>query len=264
MLTRQSEVRQFGGCARQFYYSKILGLGEEQVGSLTVLGTVVHFAIDVYETYGRDLDLAQRTFLHYWENPHLLGEKIDFWHRQSTYETLRDRGLSMLERYAELEPWSGELVGTEIHFEVPIGEHVLQGTIDKLFVRTGVKRLDVIDFKTGARVPEKLRYNVQFTAYCYATLRPEFWKQVPGFEDGLERFDGFDRNGWWYHARDNKMFNAGKRTEQDYRRLFLAIEQMDATIQAGVFPLDVNGENCGYCPFADSICGSEMPNPVEL
>lgn len=264
MLIRQSDIRQFGGCARQWYYSRVLGLAEEQVGSLTVLGSVFHYAADVYETYGRDLDLALRTFEYYWEHPEELQLKVDFYHRSTTWTGLMKRGLEMLERYAELELWRGELVGTEISFEVQLGEHTLSGQIDKLWVRSGQRKLDIVDFKTGAKVPEKLRYHLQFTAYCYATLRPEFWKFVPGYEDGFERFKGYERDGWWYHARDNKMFNAGLRTKLDYQRLYLAVEQMEATIDAGVFPLDANGENCGYCPFVGSVCGSEMPNPVDL
>lgn len=264
MKVRQSTIRQFGGCPRQYYYSEVLGLGKEQVGSLTVLGSIFHYALDVYETYGRDLDLAKRTFEYYWEHPGELGEKIDFWHRGSTFLSLLDRGTKMLEQFAELEPWRGQLVGTELHFEVPLGPHTLTGTIDKLWVHPGAKRLDVVDFKTGAVVPSKLRYHLQFTAYCYASMRPEFWAGIKGFEDGHLKFGGFVRDGWWYQARDNKMFNAGERTALDYKRLYLAVEAMEQTIEAGVFPLDANGENCGYCPFVESVCGSEMPNPVDL
>lgn len=264
MRVSQTVIRQFGGCPRQYYYSEILGLGEEASGSLAVFGTVFHYSLDVYETYGRDLDLAQRTFEHFWTHPGELGEHIDFWHKGSTFLTLLKRGQDMLEKFAELEPWRGQLVGTEVHFEVPLGDHTLAGTIDKLWVRPGSKRLDIVDFKTGAFVPEKLRYHLQFTAYCYATLRPEFWEALPGFEDGLARFARFDRDGWWYQARNNKMWAAGVREVVDYKRLYLAVETMDQTIKAGVFPLDANGENCGYCPFVETVCGSEMPNPVDL
>ena len=170
MKVRQSSLKQFGNCARSYYYSHILGLGQSQSGSLTVLGTVWHYAVDVYENYDHDLDLAKRTFVHYWENPDQLGERIDFWHRGTTHKGLRKRGLAMLDSYHELAPWrKGKLLGTEIRFEVPIGDHILQGTIDKLWYRPGQKKIEVIDFKTGSVVPEKLRYNIQFTAYCYAT-----------------------------------------------------------------------------------------------
>jgi hypothetical protein len=256
---RQSDLKAFANCARQYYYGRILGLGGDQVGSLTVLGSVWHFAADVYETYGHDIDLAKRTFIKYWGNPQLLGLQIDFWHNRTDFNGLKRRGLDMLDRYHELQPWTGgKLIGTEVTFRVPIGEHMLTGTIDKLWVRLGAKKIEVIDFKTGSYVPEKLRYNIQFTAYCYATTTPEFWAQIPGHEDGFERYQRFQRQGWWYHARNNKMFNAGYREESAYKRLLLAINEMDKALKAEVYPLDYSGESCGYCPYVDDVCGSEI------
>lgn len=263
MQVRQSELKAFANCPRQFFYASVAKLGEEEVGSLTTLGSVWHYAVDVYENFNHDIDLAIRTFLYYWENYHELGLKIDYWHRRTTYEGLKRRGVEMLQRYHEMAPWSGgTLIGTEIHFSVPIGEHTLNGTIDKLAFRPGRKVVEVTDFKTASHVPENLRENIQFTAYCYATLRQEFWSQIPGFEDGLARFDGWKRQGTWYHARNNKVFNAGYREEVDYQRLLLAVNEMAKAIEAKVFPLDISGETCGFCPFVNEVCGSEIPSPV--
>lgn len=260
MLVRQSSLKKFGTCARQYYYSEIVGAGEGgETGSLTVLGSVFHYAVDVYETYGYNIDLAIRTFDHYWSNPHLLGLHIDFWHRQTSFDSLKKRGVAMLRKYHDLAPWrDGRLVGSEINFTVPIGDHLLTGTVDKLWVLHNREILEVVDFKTGRMVPEKLRENIQFTAYLYATTRPEFWVGVVGFEDGHERFLGHRRKGAWYHARDGKMFNAGFRENVDYARLLLAIDQMDQAIQKEVFPLDISGESCGYCQFREGLCGVEF------
>jgi hypothetical protein len=259
MRVRQSTLKLFGDCAKQFEFSKLLNLGEQQVGSLTVLGTVWHYAVDVYEAFGHDLDLAKRTFIYYWENPSELGEKIDFWHRQTTHQGLNTRGLKMLEQYHELAPWrTGRRLGSEIHFVVPIGDHELEGTIDKLWWRPGRKRVEVLDFKTGSYVPDKLRFNVQFSAYCYATTREEFWANVPGFEDGHERFKAAQRGGHWYHARNGRMHDAGDRELVDYQRLYLAILEMDNAIERNVFPLTISGETCYYCPFSDGTCGASV------
>lgn len=251
-------------CTRQFYYSKVLKLGGDQSGSLTVLGSVWHFAVEVYENYDHDIELAKRTFVQYWENPDALGLHIDYWHRGTSRNSLRKRGLAMLDRYHELAPWrEGRLIGTEIEFHVPIGDNTLKGYIDKLWYRPGAKRVEVIDFKTGSYVPQKLRYNVQFSAYCYATERPEFWVDIPGFEDGYERFKGWQRAGWWYHARNNKMYNAGKRGVDDYKRLSLAVLELVRAVELDVYPLDISGENCAFCPYVEEICGSEMNDPLE-
>ena len=251
-------------CPRQFYYQKVLKLGGDQTGSLAVLGSVWHFAVDVYEHYDHDIDLAKRTFVYYWDTPEAIGTHIDFWHKGTSKTNLRKRGIAMLQTYHELAPWrQGRLIGTEIEFLVPIGDHQLRGFIDKLWYRPGQKRIEVIDFKTGSYVPKKLRHNIQFSAYCYATMRPELWENIPGFEDGYERFKGWKRSGWWYHARNNKMFNAGTRDVADYKRLRLAIEQLAGAVEHEVYPLDISGENCGWCPYATSVCGSEVNDPLE-
>lgn len=266
LRVRQSLLKSFSQCPRQYYYGTVLDLGKQQVGSLTILGSIVHYALDVYESYGYDLDLALRTFDQYWENPESLidpnteqGYRIDFWHTRTTKSGLHKKGRSMLRSYHELQPWRlGRLIGTEIPFEVPLGDHTLTGSIDKLWALHGQKTLEVVDFKTGAYVPKKLKFNVQFTAYCYATTRPEFWEQFDAGSDLYKVYKSFTRKGLWYHARHGKVFNAGARTEDDYRRLLLQADEMERAITLGVFPLDYSGENCGWCPFAEEVCGSEI------
>lgn len=264
MIVSPSRLKQFGGCARQYYYEHVLQIGKSETGSLTALGTVFHYTVDVYETYGHDLELAKRVFIYYWDHPDELGAHIDFWHRRTTKDGLRKRGLSMLEKYHELQPWrDGILIGTEVKFVVPIGDNHIRGIIDKLWYRPGLRTVEAIDFKTGSYVDKALRYNLQFTAYCYATERPEMWEGLVNeeFRDGYERFKGWDRQGWWYHARNNKMFNAGKRGPGEYKRLRLAVDEMERAIERDVYPLDYQGTNCGWCAFTE-VCGSEVKDPA--
>ena len=264
-----SRLMTFGDCANQYRYRYIDGLDGDQNGSLTVLGSVWHYAVDVYETYGHDIDLALRTFDKYWKNPGGLGLHVDFWHHRTSFDSLRRRGRAMLRRYHELKPWEeeGRLAGTEVPFNVPIGEHRIRGIIDKLFVMPGNRTIQVIDFKTGGHVPKKLSYNLQFTAYCYATTRREFWDNVPGHENGFEDYKSYRRTGLWFHARNTKGFNTGWRDEDDYRRLALACSEMGKAIDLGVYPLSYTGETCGFCPYTE-ICGGEFrlkegPNGIE-
>lgn len=262
MITLQvspSRLKMFGDCANQYRYRYIDGLAGDSNGSLTVLGSVWHYSVDVYETYGHDLDLALRTFNKYWANPEGLGLHVDFWHNRTTFDSLKKKGRYMLRRYHELRPWEieGRLAGTEVPFNVPIGKHRIRGIIDKLFVMPGNRTIQVIDFKTGSYVPAKLKHNLQFTAYCYATTRKEFWENVPGHTDGFHEYASFRRTGLWFHARNTKGLNAGFRNEDAYRRLALAVDEMDRSINLGVFPLSYSGDTCGWCPYTE-ICGGEM------
>ena len=257
MRVSPSRLKVFGDCANQY----LLELEGDQYNALTTLGSVFHFAIEVYEQYDNDIDLAVQTFRHYWNHVDELGLRIDFYPPRSNHVGLEEHGVTMLERYHGLSPWKGgTLLGTEIRFEVPLGPHVLSGVIDKLFLRRSVREIQVIDFKTGYKVPQKLRHNLQFTTYLYATTRPEFWWQVPGWEDFYEKSVGLKRIGQWYHARNNKMFSAGYRDDLDYRRLRHAVDQMDLAIRAEIFPLTIEGEACGWCPWVE-ICGTEVASP---
>ena len=239
----------------QYKLAKVERRGEQRVGSLTVLGTVFHYAADVYDHY-HDLELAKRTFEKMWAVPELLGEKIDFWHRGGDIDSLRKRGLEMLDKYAQLKNYRGALIASEVHFIVPIGEHELEGTIDRVFDRPGQQKIEVLDLKTAKLVPEKLRYNIQFSAYCYATTTKEFWEQL-GRPELYEKYRDYKRGGTWYHARNGKVFNAGDRDEISYERLRLAIDNMALALERDVFPLTISGESCGYCPFSESVCGYE-------
>lgn len=259
MLLSASRLKQFSDCPRQYYYDRILNLGESATGSLTVLGSVWHYAVDVYETLGGNLDVALETFDYYWSHPWELGYHIDFYHRRTNHDGLRKRGQAMLVRYDELAPWEGEIIGTEIEFAVPLGDHVLRGFIDKLVAHPGKKLLEPVDYKTGSYVPEKLRYNVQFTAYCYATERQEFWEAI-GRPDDYYRYASWRREGKWFHARNTKVFNTGTRTALDYQRLLLMANEMARSIEAEIFPVDYSGETCGYCAFVDD-CGQEVEDP---
>lgn len=259
MRIRQSRLKQFADCPNQYRYAEVLGLGSESVGSLTVLGSVWHYSVEVYERLGGDLGSALATFEYYWAHPEELGFTIDFWHRRTTFDSLLKRGRKMLIRYDELAPWGGDVIGTELRFEVPLGSHVLEGTIDKLVKHQGQRLLTVVDYKTGSHVPEKLKYNLQFTAYCYATERPEFWEQL-GLPDDYYRYAGWKRSGEWFHARNTKVFNAGYRGAWDYKRLRYMADEMERSIEENIFILDYSGVTCGYCAFVD-ICGDEVEDP---
>lgn len=261
MEVSPSRLKMFGTCAQQYQYKHVLELEGDQYNAYTTLGSVFHYAVEVYEQYDNDIDLAVKTFRYYWNHVDELDLRIDVYPKRTSHQGLEDHGVQMLERYDLLAPWKGgTLVGTEIWFEVPIGTHTLRGYIDKLFLRRQAGELQIIDFKTGYKVPQKLRHNLQFTSYLYATTRPEFWLQVPGWEDFYERSLDLKRIGQWYHARNNKMFNAGYRNDLDYRRLLLAVDQMEQAIEHEIFPLTIDGEACGWCPWVE-ICGTEVASP---
>lgn len=244
----------------------------------------MHHALEVFERLrpAEGVDSAaykaSETFLYYWHpsNIEAICEKIPTggWLKGHTYSELRQRGITAIRSYAdEVKFDDHELLGTEYGFAVPIDgtwdeelaePHVLVGSIDRLAVRYYARKLTVCidDFKTGKEY-RFLRHNLQFTAYCYATTKEEFWTGWLG-EDGFgevrgralyERFRDAGRRGTWINLRQFKMQDAGWRGTQDYARFSLAVTQIAMSIQADIYPLTITGEACTWCSYRD-ICGS--------
>ena len=281
MLIHQSDLAAWSRCAAQYGYKRA-GIADKS-NSASAYGSVMHHALQVFErtriTDGFDTAVrsALETFVHY-SNPlniEAVCEPVpnDGWLPRQGYSELRARGIEAIKKYADLIRFDDhELLATEYSFIVPIhgtwdydlGQpHELAGSIDRLAVRHYSRKVAVCidDYKTGKEY-KYLRHNLQFTAYAYASLQPEFWLGAQG-EDGfgpergqalMERFAEAGRRGTWINMRTFKFQDAGWRGEKDYARFTLAVEQLTASIKADIFPLSITGENCHFCPFRD-FCG---------
>lgn len=99
-----------------------------------------------------------------------------------------------------------------------------------------------------------LAHDLQFTAYCYATTRPEFWGGLP---DGLEMFQrhvGKRRLGEWVQLLGPKRMDAGERNQLHYNRLRYAVGAVADAITWRIFTPNISGETCLYCDFRQ-VCG---------
>lgn len=281
MLIHQSMLQSWNRCPARTGYE--LKGAPRQTTSAIAFGNVMHHCM-----HGLDRQVAEgvplldatnnalATFAHYWHpmNIEALTEPVpeDGWIRGQGYAILRQRGLDAIRKYADLLRFDKhQLLALEFSFVVPIDgtwdfeleePHLLAGTIDRLAIRH-FKRQPVLmadDFKTG-RTKTYLRHDIQFTAYCYATTRKEFWvgyKHEEGFEHGEDLFELYQdlpRRGTWIDLKNYKNVDAGWRGEQDYERFRMAVTQITSSIQADIFPLNISGENCQYCEYR-GICGS--------
>lgn len=249
-------------------------------------GTVIHYAIEVFEREWRTgtpwrqaKAIAVDTFKHYWHpmNIDAVSKPVELWLPQQSYGSLAARGVAAIEWYAD---WARtedeELLATEFGFQVPIAgtwdedtdePHILAGTIDRLSTKFYKRKpvLVVSDLKSGRDYPQ-LRQNLQFTSYTYATTRREFWEGWRG-EDGFrdrgaelyERFQSAARQGVWISLKFHKIQNAGWRGPDDYTRFALAVEQVVASMKADIYPMNISGENCSYCPHRDICAGVGVP-----
>jgi hypothetical protein len=273
VIIHQSDIKSFNRCA-EAHRRQLNGERGKQL-SATAFGSVMHHALHTLERH-RDLDLALSTFEHYW-HPHNIDqicEPVEEWIARQSHGGLRKKGLETIRRYWDLKRFDDEeVLALEVPFVVPIigtwdadegRTHFLAGTIDRLSVRHYNRKETVCvdDWKTGKK-PSYLKHNLQFSAYAYATTLPDFWvgsaehmTEGFGLARGAEldaRFKKAPRKGWWINVMGGPdWIDAGVRTEWDYKRFAHAAQQYANARKAQIFPLNVDGEVCQYCPFRDN------------
>lgn len=285
MRIHQSDITAWARCPQAMFLHRA-GKRQIQTSALSY-GTVMHYAIEVFEREFRTgtpwiqaRDTAVETFSYYWHplNIAAVSTPVEHWLPHQSYAGLARKGRDAIAWYADaVKDRDEELLATEYSFQVPIEgtwdydldePHILVGTIDRLKITPlhGKPVVGVDDVKTAKDYPY-LRQNLQLSAYCYATIRKEFWTGWEG-EDGFGPDRGMDlftsfigrpRRATWISLKSLKFMDAGWRGYDDYTRFALAAEQVIASIKADIYPLSISGENCNYCAVRDSCAGVGVP-----
>lgn len=310
---RQSDLAAWDRCQLQKVYDdqareNTLAMQPKRL-SATEFGTVMHYALMTMEKLHysgkgiKALEVATATFQHYWDpqNIGLIAHQVDEWIARQTYWGMRAKGEEALRLYYDaLTKDESKLLALEYQFEVPIDtgdgrQHTLTGTVDRLSVRKyyGTPYISLDDFKTGQQ-KRFLRYNVQGSAYAYASLQPEFWEsdQYVSFDEdtvtaltkyllkfGYRLHDGTPRE-WkvrgktaivdptaarrfrWINLNDGlKIADGGWRGHRDYVRLAYVIDQYIRANEAGLASPVLDGDVCRYCSYQPGCAGIGLPTP---
>ena len=119
----------------------------------------------------------------------------------------------------------------------------------------------VVTHNTNAKVPTYgyLEEDLQFTAYSYASLQPEFWTNIGG-QEAYERFKSYPRHGEWVQLTEARRMDAGIREQRHFNRLIMAANAMGDSIDMGIFVPTISGETCRFCDFRKQ-CG--LPEIME-
>src|SRR5262249_16617277 len=154
--------------------------------------------------------------------------------KHTTYAELRKRGIQVIKDFHARQRWQDRnVLGTEIPFLVPFGEHELHGFVDLLETKksgNGTELLRVVDYKSGAVKPwlPELFLDIQFTVYMYAVKQKVFWvgtgtDEYPGLENGEWLWETIGSQmptrAIWYHLMTHSELDAGPRTQTDFDRL---------------------------------------------
>jgi hypothetical protein len=242
------------------------------VNGKTVFGSVMHSALELYNTTG-DYDGAVEKFKRDWLKP---PTEPAWWPRSTSYASLRVKGLEILESVKNHYRFQDRVVlGAEIPFLVPFGDHELHGYIDLVETRrsgTGAELLTVTDYKTASKAPTttELALDIQFTTYIWAVSQREFWvgakdnPEFPGVENGEWLWETIGRDmpkrAIWYGLWNGKELDAGPRTDDDFGRLYRLCDEIVRATEHEVFVPKI-GPACELCDYVEP-CSMEIPVAV--
>lgn len=265
-----SRLKTFMNCQLQAKFKYVDKLPDDRQNAAATYGSCVHHALESFNNTN-DLDGAIAEFLDVWDNPDKVGSVPTEWPRGSSYGGYRSRGIEMLKAYHEQQQWqSREILATEHPFLVPLGEFELTGFVDLLEIRqgkTGDPELRIVDFKSSKKKPSSnnLAYDVQFTAYAYASEQAEFWlgngPDFPPMENGdvlWDKYKDVERHPIWYHLETQQELECGVRGDLDYMRLYRCATEIAKAVEFDVFVPDISGDSCHFCPFKEP-CGLPIP-----
>jgi hypothetical protein len=259
VLFRQSLIKTWVRCPLILYWEQIEGLQREEMSAST-WGTCMHEAVMKMEM-AYDWQVGHDVFTDLWDKA-----EYDYLLPRTSHKSYLDMGHRAIRDWWFLIQWESDVVlAREYTFTVPIGEHELTGTVDKLALRTlkhGEQVVLVSDYKTSSKVPTRdyLAHDLQFTSYAYATTQSEFWVNIPDGQQIFEKYANARRFGEWCHLRNTKRLDAGPREQYHYNRLNYAVDQISQAVTLGIFPPNISGEACEYCEYRKP-CG--LPSRIE-
>lgn len=267
MIVRQSDLKTWAKCPLMYRFQNIDGLPREQSGSLTY-GSIIHDCVLWMELH-QDVEGAIERFKELWLAPTLLGSEyaIQYYVRGTNWRRFMERGPKLLRDWWGIISWDSALVlGREHTFDVPIGDgHTLHGTVDKIEIvfRADINGglggwvLKISDYKTNNKTPtyDYLAEDLQFSAYSYASLQPEFWANIGGHA-AWERYKDLPRYGEWVQLGGAvpKRMDAGIREQRHYNRIVMAVDALAESVAMRIFVPNISGESCRYCEFRKA-CG---------
>lgn len=179
-------------CSLQAHYRYDLHLPRQQNAAAS-FGSVLHDALEYLVTTG-DYTKAKSRFLWHWHHPEEMGLPSDdtwYWPKTTSHAGYLKLGLQIIEDFHERTRFDkGEVLGLEVPFMVPFGEHHLMGYIDKLEIRKngkGVEMVRIIDYKSKGTQPTiaQLMLDIQFCADADTEiLSADGWKRYDALQTG--------------------------------------------------------------------------------
>jgi putative RecB family exonuclease len=167
-----SSLDTFRNCPLEYTYKYVLGIATAS-GPQAMVGTITHDILEKFfdpmHAHDRSSERLQALFEERWND-----EEFPYLAQAAEY---RNTVKSMLENVLERERTEhANVLHVERPFEIPIGEYVLSGKIDRIDIRPSPAKpeeneLAVVDYKTGAAKNGAAAESLQLGVYYLAAKR---------------------------------------------------------------------------------------------
>lgn len=161
MRISYSGIETYIQCPQKFKFRQIDKIKTKK-SKVLVFGTIIHSALKFLHSKEMVIPPLEKVLEHY-KN---IWNKEVFTDSQEE-EIYFSQGESILKNYyAKNDLGSVKILGLETPFEVPIGNHILAGKIDRIDI-IGENEFEIIDYKTSKTLPaqEKVDDNLQLSLY---------------------------------------------------------------------------------------------------
>ena len=241
-------------CPMKYYLRYVEHAEPEHTCSALPFGRAFHAVLSERARKGTafSLDDAKDDFFVYFKGETEVCENLTYKPEES-FESCLMKGYDMLE--TALENWQDDYVDVSVaeafSVEVPGLSKPLIGEFD-LIVRNDDEEI-VCDWKTSASKWQtgKADWDLQATTFCYAYQ--QLYGRIPLF-----RFDVFTK------AKQPTATNYYTlRTESDLQKFIFLAQQIEKSIQSGLFYPNENCMNCSDCPYkkqCKNVCQKGVSN----
>lgn len=233
MRTSYSALNVYNQCPLKYKFQEIDKIKTSKSRDM-VFGTIIHGALKFFHQAGKFAAPALPEVIAYFES----RWKEEIFGAEFEGQSLFAEGKAILEKYyKDNADKKASPIALELHFEAPVGDHIIAGNIDRID-KAEDSSFEIIDYKTSRRLPsqEAVDGDLQLAIYQMG-----FLKRWPQIDSPIKLSLYFLQHGIKLSSRRKP-----EDVEETKEKILLYIGQIEKAIKENDFkPLP--GPLCDWC-----------------